>query len=229
MLNDTVLVICDNPKMSDIWGYILSQLGLFTLAIDLNQDVVNSFIEHTFDLILIDLYDCELDPLPLISNLRGQIAIPILLLLPCQDETPILAAYKTGADECVIKPVSPALLQAKVQSWLNRSWTIPATILDTFQVGEVQLSPAQRQFIDQGGTPIKLTNLEFRLLHLLMSHPGQMLEGDFIIGRVWGYYGEGNSALLKNVIYRLRRKIEPDPTAPRYILSSTREGYLFQP
>jgi two-component system, OmpR family, response regulator RegX3 len=110
---------------------------------------------------------------------------------------------------------------------MRRSWTVPASMLSSFQAGDFRLDPAQRQLVLQTGKVVKLTSLEFRLLHVLMSHPNQVLESSLLIDRVWGANSGGDSVLLKNVVYRLRRKIEPDPSQPRYIQSITGEGYVF--
>jgi len=87
------------------------------------------------------------------------------------------------------------------------------------------LDPDRRQLRLPDGGEISLTNLELRLLHLLMSHPGQDLEANMIIDRVWGFETV-DSAELKNVVYRLRRKIEPDPAHPRTI-QTVPGGYIF--
>lgn len=154
---------------------------------------------------------------------------PILLMTPRRHEAHLLEAYQAGVDECIVKPISPSLFLAKVKSWLRRSWTVPAEALNGVQAGDLQLDPARRELITATGSVVKLTNLEFRLLHLLMSHRGQVLDSNLIIDRVWGYTGGGNSVLLKNVVYRLRRKVEPDPSQPRYIQTATGERYTFQP
>lgn len=151
-----------------------------------------------------------------------------MLLTPGRNEAHILEVYQAGVDECIVKPVSPSLFLAKVGAWLRRSWTIPAEAMEDLQVGDVRLEPARREVAIATGSAVKLTNLEFRLLHLLMTHRGQVLEPDVIIDRVWGYAGSGDSAALKNVVYRLRRKIEPDPSRPRYIQTVAGEGYTFQ-
>ena len=85
----------------------------------------------------------------------------------------------------------------------------------------------RRTVMTPGGSVVKLTNLESRLLHLLMSHPNQVLPSEVIVERVWGYVGNGESSLLKNVVYRLRSKLEPDPRQPAYIHTVAGEGYMF--
>ncbi|MCB9446528.1 MAG: response regulator transcription factor [Ardenticatenaceae bacterium] len=100
--------------------------------------------------------------------------------------------------------------------------------MDTLQIGSFQLDPVQRQLTISHGNIVKLTNLEFRLLHLLMSHQNKVLEPNYIVECVWGYSGDGDNVLLKNVVYRLRRKIETDSSQPRYLRTVTGKGYVFQ-
>jgi DNA-binding response OmpR family regulator len=131
-------------------------------------------------------------------------------------------------DEYISTPIGTGLFLAKVRVWLRRCWTVSAEALETVQASEFQLDPVRRQLTLPGGSSFKLTNLEFRVLYLLMTHEGQVLMPDVLVTRVWGY-GEGQEgALLKNVIYRLRRKLESDPNQPRYIQTVAGEGYKFQ-
>jgi DNA-binding response OmpR family regulator len=141
----------------------------------------------------------------------------------------VLEAYEAGVDEYIVKPVGPLLFVAKVIAWLRRSWTVPAEALDNLEVAGFRLDTSRRQLIIANASPVRLTNLEFRLLHLLMSHHGQVLDSNIVIDRVWGHTGQGDSTLLKNVVYRLRRKIEADPSRPRHLQTIAGEGYTFQP
>lgn len=104
---------------------------------------------------------------------------------------------------------------------------MPAESLDIVHAGGLHLDPTRRLVINENKETFKLTNLEFRLLHLLMLHPGWVFRTEDIIQKVWGYYGNGDSNLLKNVVYRLRRKIDPDPGNPRYIHTEAGLGYKF--
>jgi len=180
-------------------------------------------------LLIIDAHTFELDGIDLCRQIRAEAVNPILLFSPRGDEAHILEAYQAGVDECVVKPVSPALFLAKARAWLRRSWTVPAGALDCLQAGALRLDPARREVVTAAGSAVKLSTLEFRLLHLLMLHRGQVLSTDVIIDRVWGYSGGGDGALLKNLVYRLRRKIEPDPRQPCFIQTVAGEGYTFLP
>lgn len=103
--------------------------------------------------------------------------------------------------------------------------TSPESTL-TLKIGDLQLNPV-KQVVLINNKPIKLTPLEFEVLYMLMNHAGQTLSKDLLVSRVWGYTDDADANLLKYVIYRLRRKIEPDPKHPRYILTVSGEGYVF--
>ncbi|MGH8248308.1 MAG: winged helix-turn-helix domain-containing protein, partial [Gammaproteobacteria bacterium] len=132
-----------------------------------------------------------------------------------------LEAYQAGVDECVLKPISPAIFLAKIMAWARRSWSEPMT---PRTAGRLRLDPARRSMVGSNNHEIKLTNLEFRLLHLLMSRPGYVFPTDEIIQTVWGT--QGDVVLLKNVIYRLRRKME-DEAEENHLIQTYPGGYSF--
>ena len=224
-----VLLVSDDLDMGRIWAYALLQTGLEVTLARLVDDPLSLWGEGAYDLAIVDIYDLHREAISLCRQLRAQAVNPIVLLTPTGDEDRVMEAYQAGVDECVVKPTSPCLLLAKVRVWLRRSWTVPARALDRFQVDGLCLDSVRREVVLNGAVAAKLTNLEFRLLHLLMSHRGQVLQSDLILDRVWGYFGGGDCAMLKNVVYRLRRKIEPDPSRPTYIQTVTGEGYAFLP
>ncbi len=229
MMCGQVLLVSDDPNIGQIWAFALRQMGLEAVLATTAGEALGQWVEGAFDLIVIDVHGEQLDGLEVCRLLRAEAVNPILMFTPRGDESHVLEVYQAGADECVVKPVSPPMFLAKVGAWLRRSWTLPAGALDSLRAGDLHLDPARRVVTTGNGCTVKLTNLEFRLLHLLMSHPGQVLPSDLIIDRVWGYQAGGDSTLLKNVVYRLRRKIEPDPSQPQYIETVAGEGYAFQP
>lgn len=112
-------------------------------------------------------------------------------------------------------------------AWIHRSWIMPDNRLNLIHAGKHKLIQTRRCLICPDGQEIKLTNLEFRLLQLLMSRSAYIFSVDDIIDAVWGEYGSGDQILLKNVVYRLRKKIEKDPGNPR-LLQTEQSGYSFQ-
>jgi two-component system response regulator RegX3 len=224
-----VLLVSDEPDSGRIWAFALQQKGLEVVLTNKSQDALAEWGTGGFDLLIIDVHTPRLDGIDLCRRIRAEAVNPILLFSPRVDEAHILEAYQAGADECVVKPVSPALFLAKARAWLRRSWTVPAGALGCLQAGALRLDPARREVVTAEGSAVKLSTLEFRLLHLLMNHEGQVLPSDLIVHRVWGHTGEGDNTLLKNLVYRLRRKIEPDPGQPRYIQTMAGEGYTLLP
>jgi len=179
------------------------------------------------ELVIIDVTSRWVNGLECCAALREHTTAPILLLTPINNESHSLEAYQAGASECVIKPISPALLLAKIRVWLGQAWTVQAQGLGNLMIGDLILEPSRHWLLDQHGDKVRLSNLEFRVLYLLMSHPNVSFSNEDLIERVWGLYGEGNATLVKNVIYRLRKKIEPNPNQPKYIHTVTR-GYMLR-
>lgn len=228
-INAKVLIVCDDRDTCQTWAYCLRQKGIEVVTSGLTQEVINQWTEEIPDLVVIDINTSQGEGLVLCQKLREEMIIPILLLTPQNNESHILEVYQAGADECVPKPVSPALFMAKVKVWLRRTWTVSAESLEVVQIGDFKLDPHGRQVIRRPDKGIRLTNLEFRLLYLFMKNPGRILETEYIVERVWGYHGEGNSHLLKNLVYRLRRKIESEPSTTFHIHTEPGIGYKFQP
>ena len=230
-INAKVLLVSDDPESAQIWAFALRQIGLEASAVGSADEALHYWANSTFDLTIIDVCSQRLDGIELCRRLKAEAMVPspILLFTNSGAEPDIIQAYKVGLDEYIAKPVGPAVFLAKVMAWLRRSWIAQVESLDSLQVGDIHLDTTRRNIVKPDGSVAKLTNLEFRVLHLLMSHPGQVLENDVTLDRVWGFVGAGNSALLKNVVYRLRRKIEVAPSQPRYLHTVAGEGYVFRP
>ena len=229
MNNTRMLLISDDSEAGRMWAYAVGQKKLEITTARSAQDALKHWAEAGFDLVVIDIYSRQLDGIDVCRRLRPETIAPILLFTPRGDEAYVLEAYRAGADECVVKPISPSLFLAKVNAWRRVSWTIATDTLDGLKAGNLCLDPTRREVKNGSGSAVRLTNLEFRLLSLLMSHRGRTLESEMIVGRVWGYTDCDESALLKNAVYRLRRKIENDPRQPRYIQTVAGIGYVFEP
>ncbi|MCJ7625351.1 MAG: response regulator transcription factor [Anaerolineaceae bacterium] len=223
-----VMIVCDDPEAAAVWDFILKQSGIQTILECAYQDALARWVEEITDLVVIDISAGHKECLQLCEELRTNTVAPILLFMPAYHEDQLLEAYHAGVDECLVKPVSPALFTAKVKAWLRRIWTVPVNGLEKVQSSKLELDPNRRAVVTRDGEVIRLTNLEFRFLHLLMSQPGAIFKTGQIVQSVWGAYGHGDSVLIKNVVYRLRRKIEDDPGQPCLILNWPGEGYSFQ-
>lgn len=222
-----VFVLCDQRDTAPVWGYVLRQQGLTVVMETSMEKAVDRWATEMPDLVVIDLNVEHAKRMELYQKFRAVSVAPILLFLPAYHETEILDAYLAGVDDVVVKPISPAIFLGKILAWMRRSWTVPIETLSLVNAGKHRLDPARRCLIDPEGSEIRLTNLEFRLLHLLMSRPGFVFPLAEIIESIWGGYGNGDQVLLKNVVYRLRRKIEADPSNP-LLLQTGQGGYSFQ-
>jgi DNA-binding response OmpR family regulator len=220
-----VLLLSDDIEPLRLWAYGLSQRGIGAAVADFTKQRPEQYLKEPPDIVILDVYGANREALSLCRLLRSQLVNPILMLAYIATEPEMVAAYDAGVDECIAKPIGLRLMTAKVRAWLRRSWTVPTEALTTLEVGGLRLDPDRRQLSLPDAGKVSLTNLELRLLHLLMSHPGQVLEPSLIIDRVWGY-DSADSAVLKNMVYRLRRKVEPDPAHHHYI-RTVPGGYVF--
>lgn len=222
-----VLLISNESDAAAVWAFTLKQAGYEVCLAGFSDKTLQVWPAEGPDLVLMEDYKIEARVFEFCRRLRAEAAVPVLLLTSHNDENYLLEAYRVGVDECIPQPVSPRLFLAKVKAWLNRSMAAPSIALEELRAGGFALDPKNRQVSTPCGAVHKLTNLETRLLHLLMNHPDWVLETDYLIERVWNNFGNGDNVLLKNLIYRLRRKLEPNPSEPRYLLTEANLGYKF--
>jgi DNA-binding response OmpR family regulator len=168
-----ILLVSDEPTTARTWAFLFAQKSLVTeLAASAGEALV-LWEKDPFDLVVIDEQTPALDCVALCRRLRAVAVNPILLLPLHGEEAQVLRAYEAGADECIVKPVSPRLLLAKVLAWQHQAWKVPTEALPKLHTADVQLDPARRELVMAGDGAVNLTNLEFRLLHLLISQPGR--------------------------------------------------------
>jgi len=225
VLGPRVLIVSNQQTTGPLWVFSLQQQDLHVmLEADPSKTLQRCEME-TPDLIILDINLPEAQTVDLIKSLRAEMTTPILLLTPPRSEENLIEAYKAGVDDYLIKPVSPSLFNAKVKVWLRRSWSATTNTLDPVKIGGMHLFPSERLVIRDNGQPVHLTNLELRLLYHLISRTGQTVTTEELNQRVWGYTGEVDNTMLKNVVYRLRRKIESDPANPLIIQTVAGVGY----
>jgi DNA-binding response OmpR family regulator len=151
----------------------------------------------------------------------------VLILTAHDREDDEVRGLELGADDYLRKPFSPRQLLARIKALMRRSTsTRGATNSSAVKVGPMTLD-AMRHEVVRDGVKVRLTPTESRLLHLLISHTGQVLTTDMIIERVWGYDEAGDSGLVKTHIRHIRQKVEPDPNTPQFIMTVPGVGYTF--
>jgi DNA-binding response OmpR family regulator len=220
-----VLIVSNQQTTGPLWVFSLQQQKLNVLLEADPTHTLQRCEAESPDLIILDINLPESQTLDLLKSLRTEFLTPILLLTPGRSEEYVIQTYKAGVDDCMIKPVSPSLFQAKVQVWLRRFGSLSTENLTPLKVGTMQLFPSERIVMLKNGGAVPLTNLELRLLYYLMNRPGQIVTIEELNQRVWGYTAEADNTMLKNVVYRLRRKIETDPTNPLIVQTVVGVGY----
>jgi len=220
-----VLIVSNQQTTGPLWVFSLQQQKL---NVALESEPARTLMRceaESPDLIIMDINQSETLTLELIRSLRAEMLTPIVLLTPARSEEYVIEAYKAGVDDCMLKPVSPSLFQAKIKVWLMRSGTLHTDTMNPLKIGTLQLFPSEKMVMLKNGGAVRLTNLELRLLYYLMNRPGQTVTIEELNQRVWGYADEANNTMLKNVVYRLRRKIESDPANPLIIQTVSGVGY----
>jgi DNA-binding response OmpR family regulator len=222
-----VLVVSNSMTTGPLWAFSLQEKRFQVVMEPDPARMLRRWTEEVPSLIVLDINTQDGTVLNMVRSLREESVVPVLLLTTTKPEEYILEAYDAGIDECIIKPTSPSLFHAKIKAWLRRSLSVPMYALDALRVGRVHLVPTDRAVLIDNGSLIRLTNLELRLLYVLMSQPGRTITAEDLIQKVWGYSEEADNTVLKNVIYRLRRKIEVDPANPAIIQTVAGVGYKF--
>ncbi len=217
-----VLVIDDDRSLADLIAFALRREGYeVSLAFD-GEIALQQWRSQRPDIIVLDLNLPKVDGFTICRRIRAEEDTPIIMLTVRDDEDDIVRGLELGADDYMLKPFSPRQLAARMQAVLRRAGKSPAPV--TLQVGGLALDRSRRELSIDKGKTVYLTPLENRLLHYLMSNAGHILTTEALIGQIWGADG-GDRDMLRQLVRRLRRKIEPDPAQPIYIETLPGHGY----
>lgn len=220
------IVVASDPDEREILTFVLRHSGLAVASSGDLKRVLANWAEHPADVILISLDD-HTRLVEDVTDVRAVTAVPLVVLADSPPEDKLCAALQGGADLILDRPVAGRVLAAYVQSLVRRSGGVPSFILPRLDLQDVTLDPATRTIEVAGQQKHRLTQLEFRLLFVLMTNRGQVIPTDLIVERVWGYAGQGERDLVRGLVSRLRRKMEPNPDQPRYIETVQGVGYRF--
>jgi two-component system KDP operon response regulator KdpE len=222
MTNLKVLIIDDEEAIRRFLRVTLSSQGYTVLeAATGNEGLANAANEKP-DVIILDLGLPDLDGVAVTRLLREWTRIPIIILSVRGSEKDKIAALDAGADDYLTKPFGVGELLARIRAALRRA--VQATNEPVFIIGNLKVDLARR-LVSVSGQEVQLTPNEYGLLHALVSNAGKVLTHHHLLREVWGAeYGEEFHMLHVN-ISNLRRKIESDPTRPRFIITEPGVGY----
>lgn len=235
-----ILIIDDEPEMLEVLQFMLAAEGFETVTARDALSGIRAAYHVQPDAILLDVMMPHIDGFETCRRLRQMTTVPILILTGAATTAEnISQGFSAGADEYVTKPFHRSELISRLMACLRRAGQRDdrANRVRTrkgFADGKY-LSPAPSIILDCDRRELMVENRsvylspnEFKVLELLMRHPGRTLSRDAILTQVWGPERIGELGTVKQYIHQLRKKIEPDPDSPRYILSDWGEGYYFQ-
>ncbi len=224
-MNETVLVVDDEPKIVKLARDYLEQGGFHVVTAADGQAALGSFRQERPDLIVLDLNLPGMDGLDVARTVRRDSDVPIIMLTARVDETDRLIGLELGADDYVTKPFSPRELVARVRAVLRRvqgGVHQPGLV----RAGDLKIDLMGYR-VTKGQEHVGLTRIEFNVLAALAQHPGQTFTRAQLLDRLHGVAYEGFDRSVDSHIKNLRRKIEPDPTEPTYVLTVYGIGYKF--
>lgn len=221
----TVLVVDDEPKIVQIARDFLERGGFAVLTASDGSSALSLVRTARPDLIVLDLALPGVDGLDVTRALRKDSDVPIIMLTARADEADRLIGLELGADDYIVKPFSPKELVARVRAVLRRSQGMRAGG-ETIRAADVSLDvPRMRASI--GERTVSLTPTEFQLLAVLARQPGRIFTRGQLLEAVHGIAVESYERAIDAHIKNIRRKIEPDPRAPRYVQTVHGIGYRF--
>jgi two-component system KDP operon response regulator KdpE len=217
-----VLVVDDERAIRRYLHAALNAQGYTVYEAANGQEALNAAVADRPDLIILDLGLPDIDGVAITTRLREWTNIPILILSVREQESDKIAALDAGADDYLTKPFSSGELMARMRVALRRS--MQAASEPVFEIGGLRIDLAHRQ-VSEAGREILLTPTEYDLLRVLVQNAGKVLTHRQLLRQVWGSAYEAEAHLLRVNMSNLRRKIEPDPARPHYILTEPGVGY----
>ena len=220
-----ILVVDDEPRIVEIARDYLERAGYRVTTASSGTDALASARTRRPDLIVLDLGLPNMDGFDVTRAVRKDSNVPIIMLTARVDESDKIAGLELGADDYVTKPFSPKVLVARVRAVFRRI-DAAAERGDVVRVGDVTLDKGRMQ-VTVAGQSIDLTATEFELLATLARQPGRVFTRAQLLDAVHGVQVESFDRAIDAHVKNLRRKLEPDPRNPRYVLTVHGVGYKF--
>jgi len=217
-----ILIVDDDLALSDVLAFAIRRAGFEAVNAHDGLSALEQFSRESPDLIVLDWGLPRMDGLEVCTRIRNESEVPIIMLTVRDTDDNVIAALEAGADEYIIKPFSPRQLIARIRALLRRAVKEPQEMLES---GPLTFDAERREVRVRGSEPIRLTHLETRLMRALMQNPDRVLNNDSLILRVWGPEGATNE-MLKQLVYRLRNKLETESGASSLIETIPNAGYV---
>lgn len=223
-----ILVVEDEESLSEPLAFLLGREGFEVQVVDNGVDAVVEFERNGADLVLLDIMLPGQSGTEVCKQIRTTSAVPIIMLTAKDSEIDKVLGLELGADDYVTKPYSSRELIARIRAVLRRQGETEEHDAGTIEGGPVRMD-VERHVVTVGGESIAMPLKEFELLEMLLRNAGRVMTRSQLIDRVWGADYVGDTKTLDVHIKRLRSKVEPDPSSPRYVVTVRGLGYKFEP
>jgi len=221
-----ILLVDDELSIQRAMAPLLRSRGYAVMTASTGREALELFSRERPDLVILDLGLPDMNGLDVCRHVRERADTPILILSARGAEKDKVAALDLGADDYITKPFGPEELMARVRVALRRSLGRDAVLRGHLTRGGLTID-FDRHRVHRGEDEIRLTPKEFELLTLLVSHAGRVLTHRSILKSIWGSPAADQPEHLRVLMGQLRKKIEPDPAKPRYLLTEPWVGYRF--
>jgi DNA-binding response OmpR family regulator len=238
LIRPHILAVDDDPQIRRLLSEYLADNGLRVSAASTGAEMSQILREEAIDLVILDLRLKNEDGLAIARSLRERHAMPVIMLTGVLDEADRVMGLELGADDYVTKPFSPRELLARIRTVLRRTQGASRDgtgregaarrEVRAYRFGEFELNLRTRRLKRQNGRPVSLTNGEINLLAAMLAAPERILTRDQLLEASRVFDNEVYDRAIDIQILRLRRKIEPDPSQPQYIVTERGVGYIFR-
>ena len=219
----TILVADDDIELLGLIAFALRQAGFTVIEAADGAAAMEKFRNERPDLLILDVNMPRLNGFDVLREIRTESDVPIMMLTVRSSEEDQVAGLDLGADDYLGKPFSPRTLLARVRALLRRRG---AEHPGLSRAGRIAVDPAAQSLSVAGGEGVRLTGLEMRLLLFFLANADRPVPFDEASRHVWGVRGVGDRQLLKQLVHRLRGKLEPDAAAPRFLRTIPGVGYV---
>lgn len=222
-----VLIVEDEESMAEPLAFLLRKEGFSTEIAANGTDALDVFDRSGADIVLLDLMLPGMSGTEVCRQLRVRGSVPVIMVTAKDTEIDKVVGLELGADDYITKPYSTRELIARIRAVLRRGVEVEDVHSPVLQAGPVRMD-VDRHVVSVHGVPTSLPLKEFDLLEYLIRNAGRVLTRGQLIDRVWGADYVGDTKTLDVHVKRLRAKIEPDPAAPRYLVTVRGLGYKLE-
>ena len=221
-----ILIIDDDDSLLELLSGYLTRQGYDVVTASSGQAGLQTFADDGADLVLLDVTMRGLDGWQVLARLREASSVPVVMVTARSDEPEVLRGFSGGADDYVSKPFSFAQLVARIGAVLDRAGRPHGSEHGVLRGADLEVD-VDRHRVYRSGAPIDLTATEFKILVALLRERGRVLPLRELVTEVWGPEYAEETGYVRRYVWHLRKKLEPDPANPRYILTERSIGYVF--